>query len=499
MPLCRSGNPHHGYGGDDDNSCKPYGCSWDKVRDLCDDHLKKMRFFTGLNFYDPEWVKLLRQGSQQAMLGVIIASTPRIQNLALLNYSGAYWIGGDYVLEPGHLDCSDMFGTIAKAQTFSIAWIPGLATPTSLSSNCLLSSHFTTLPNLINLRFDLPNEGQELLPQPPRSADVCAWKICRLGITLDQKSLSADGWRDHYKYSRQLSERLHKLRHLDLVIKPVFIGDPWSRDYGEAGGSYANLIEKFLSASIETLTIDTTLLNDQDNQIYESEWHYWRYGGRYNASERYMRWTQELRPIASLTRFTKLRKIVAAQEAFFSVDESFSICELSASIEETEMFDTSCAVDRWVGDMLDNKHKYPNLNTITCWGKSDRWECVFKWDPRLDEESDFPWDDYDSYGYEEDESTEVKTDWTDADGDEEMGGVEDEAKTGNGSDDDDDADKEDEEDMEYDPTEDRPPLGEWKVSFAKATRGSSAVDCTNDVGVDVREEYCYEYSCIRRA
>jgi hypothetical protein len=72
-------------------------------------------------------------------------------------------------------------------------------------------------------------------------------------------------------------------------------------------------------------------------------------------------------------------------------------------------------------------------------------------------------------------------------------------KRWNGSDDDDDANKEDEEDMEYDPTEDRPPLGEWKVSFAKATRGSSAVDCTNDVGVDVREEYCYEYSCIRRA
>jgi hypothetical protein len=200
------------------------------------------------------------------MLGVIIASTPRIQNLELLNYSGAHWIEGDYVLEPGHLDFSDMFRTIAKAQTFSIAWIPGLATLTSLSSNCLLSSHFTTLPDLINLRFDLPNEGQELLPQPPRSADVCASKICRLGVTLDQKSLSADGWRDRYKYSRQLSERLHKLRHLDLVIKPVLIGDPWSRDYGEAGGSYAILIEKFLSASIETFTIDTTLLNNQDNQ-----------------------------------------------------------------------------------------------------------------------------------------------------------------------------------------------------------------------------------------
>jgi hypothetical protein len=150
------------------------------------------------------------------------------------------------------------------------------------------------------------------------------------------------------------------------------------------------------------------------------------------------------------------------------------------------MFDTTCAVDRWVGYMLEDKHKYPNLKTITCWGKSDRWECVFTWDPLLGEESDFPWDDYDSYGSEEDESTEVKTDRTDADGNEEMGGVEDEAKTGNGGDDEEDADKEDEEDMEYDPTEDRPPLEEWKVSFAKATRGSSIVDWNNDVGVDVR-------------
>jgi hypothetical protein len=61
MPSNRHGNPHYGYGGDDDNSCKPYGCGWDKAKDLCDDYLKKMRFFTGLKFYDHEWVKLLRQ------------------------------------------------------------------------------------------------------------------------------------------------------------------------------------------------------------------------------------------------------------------------------------------------------------------------------------------------------------------------------------------------------------------------------------------------------
>jgi hypothetical protein len=79
-----------------------------------------------------------------------------------------------------------------------------------------------------------------------------------------------------------------------------------------------------------------------------------------------------------------------------------------------------------------------------------------------------------------------------------MSGVEDEAKTRDGGDNDEDADEEDEEAMVYDPMEDRLKLEEWKVSFAKATRGSGAVSWSNDVGVDLREEYCYEYSCIRR-
>jgi hypothetical protein len=83
MHSCRRRNPYYGYGGDDDNSCKPYACGWDNVKDLCNGHLNKMRFFTGLKFYDPEWMRLIRQGSQPVMLGVIVACTPRIQHLDL--------------------------------------------------------------------------------------------------------------------------------------------------------------------------------------------------------------------------------------------------------------------------------------------------------------------------------------------------------------------------------------------------------------------------------
>jgi hypothetical protein len=211
-----------------------------------------------------------------------------------------------------------------------------------------------------------------------------------------------------------------------------------------------------------------------------------------------MFWTQLLRPIQSLARFTKLRKIVAAQEAFFSVDESFSFCELFAFIEEIGMVDTTYAIDRWVGFMLENKWKYPKLKTITFWGMSTSrgilYQGVLKRDPRLGEESDFPWDDYDMYGSVEDELGDVKTNYTDEDGDEEMGGIEDEANNRDGNDDADVVDDdEDEEDMESD--RGCPPPEEWKLSFVEATRGSSAVSWSYDVGVDVRREYCYDYSC----
>jgi hypothetical protein len=160
------------------------------------------------------------------------------------------------------------------------------------------------------LRFHLPNGAHDLLPdaiRPPQSADVCASKVRRFGLILDQESLCANAWRDRYNenendddgggrvpvvlYSRKLTERLHKLRHLDLVIESGLIRDDWSRNYGYPKGSYANLIESFLSTSIETLTIDTTLLNDQDIEIHESdEWNYWRY--ECGANERCMRWTR---------------------------------------------------------------------------------------------------------------------------------------------------------------------------------------------------------------
>ena len=86
-----------------------------------------------------------------------------------------------------------------------------------------------------------------------------------------------------------------------------------------------------------------------------------------------MRWTQQLMPIESLTRFTKLRKIVAAQEAFLSVDESFSVCELPASVEEIGISGSTCPIDRWLEWMLENNYKYPNAKIITFLGRTGKW------------------------------------------------------------------------------------------------------------------------------
>jgi hypothetical protein len=159
-----------------------------------------MRFFTGLKFYDPKWMSLVRQGSQLAVIGVILACTPRLQTLELMNYSRRRLREGQYenhhVLEPDHLAFSDMFGNLGKASTFSIAWIPGLANLGSLSSNCLLSSHLITLPNQTRLKFDLQNEQHNDLPlgiRLPQSIHTSASKLRRLEVKLDVESL-CESW-----------------------------------------------------------------------------------------------------------------------------------------------------------------------------------------------------------------------------------------------------------------------------------------------------------------
>jgi hypothetical protein len=154
-------------------------------------------------------------------------------------------------------------------------------------------------------------------------------------------------------------------------------------------------MNKISSPDVEMLVINTSPLNDLEIAVEESDaWYDWRRQQDPWAELRYMRWTQQLTPIESLTPFTKLRKIVAAQEAFFSVDESFSVCELPASVEEIGMVDTTCAIDRWLRWMLENKYTYPNLKIITFWGRSSTWrndfQDIFDWDPRLGNENDFP-------------------------------------------------------------------------------------------------------------
>jgi hypothetical protein len=58
-----------------------------------------------------------------------------------------------------------------------------------------------------------------------------------------------------------------------------------------------------------------------------------------------------LRPIRTLYPFSTLQKLVAAQEAYFSVSEDLLTCELPVSIEELHIMDATCAV-HWYFDQL---------------------------------------------------------------------------------------------------------------------------------------------------
>jgi hypothetical protein len=215
--------PHCGCGGE----CDPHNCGWDNVKELCGVSLKKTRFFTGLNLYDPKWMRLLRQGSQLAMCGVIVACTPQIKFLELKYYSTM----DESDLVPGHLKFSKIFGKLGTARTFSICWIPSLANLESLSSNCLLPSQFLTLPNQSCLKLGLSNKQDGFHAadmQLPRLIDTSASKLRRLETSMDAESLCyhQEGFDEDdnddlpvHAYLRRISARLCNLRHLELEIR----------------------------------------------------------------------------------------------------------------------------------------------------------------------------------------------------------------------------------------------------------------------------------------
>lgn len=419
-------------------------CDWDNIARLCANFLKTTSFSTGPGFNNARWLSLIRVGEQLAVLGIILACTPKLQTLAIDRWSGYYQADWSYDPEPipKSLSFRRMFGTVNRANGFSIFWILGLANLRSFSTNCLIPQQLVALPQVSHLKFGLQDRHVSWVPDAirrsqPLSADSGAEALKRLSITVDVKCLS-EGVRSKnshiYNYTPHLVQCLPNLIHLDLIVSS-------ERCEQMRPGSFDLLTKKFQIHNIETLKIDTSDISRHEVPIYGDYDHDgWTWGD-------FTRWAVQLGSIKDLSRFTKLRKIVVAQRAFFSVDEAFTVCELPTAIEEIGIIETTSAVERWLKHMLHNKWKYLNLKTITFWVQNP-YDFHFKHDVRLGDVNDYPSEDEDS---------------------------EDEKTTGAGSD-----------NEEVDET-DIPPL--WKQEFVNASRDYNLWTELEDAGVDLREKY----------
>jgi hypothetical protein len=92
-------------------------------------------------------------------------------------------------------------------------------------------------------------------------------------------------------------------------------------------GDYQSLIDKFGDMDIEVLNIETFSISYEKSKHYD-DW-YQIYA--------IVPWATTLAPVKDLTLFPKLRKFVAAQEAFSLVDEELAMCRLPHSIAETRI------------------------------------------------------------------------------------------------------------------------------------------------------------------
>jgi hypothetical protein len=156
-------------------------------------------------------------------------------------------------------------------------------------------------------------------------------------------------------------------------------------------GDYQSLIDKFGDMDIEVLNIETFSISYEKSKHYD-DW-YQIYA--------IVPWATTLAPVKDLTLFPKLRKFVAAQEAFSLVDEELAMCRLPHSIAETRIITTTCAVG-WNSSHAEITmfSRLQGLLRITLWMRY-RLDDHFGREYRLGRE--FGWEEYeDGVGKSED-------------------------------------------------------------------------------------------------
>ncbi|KAH4035984.1 hypothetical protein HBI38_178510 [Parastagonospora nodorum] len=152
---------------------------------------------------------------------------------------------------------------------------------------------------------------------------------------MDACSLDSSGSASNnecYEYTVTVLNHFSNLFHPDVILMEE-PSNVWASRWGQDAhvADFQSLVGKFQSAKIETFKLDTSSISDVKALCHDEEDEYddWP-----QPPSMTIRCAMNLGPARNLCAFSNLRKFVAAQNAFFTIDKDLIVCELPASIEE---------------------------------------------------------------------------------------------------------------------------------------------------------------------
>jgi hypothetical protein len=143
-----------------------------------------------------------------------------------------------------------------------------------------------------------------------------------------------------YAHFRTTTRSLASLAHLHLQLTSSF--NEWQAAHLPRV-TYDNIISTLKSKSLEHLSLGVSKLK-----------------GKLTDED----FVDKLRPITTFARLPNLRRFDALEEAFFSVDRNFHVCELPATIQNIGIIDATWACKRYAKHLLDNREKWPALDKV---------------------------------------------------------------------------------------------------------------------------------------
>jgi hypothetical protein len=348
-------------------------CGWKEIVDLCRTFLETTKTETGLSLLDRSWINWLEQRHEPALAGIILFLTPAVRTLTLElqnKGSGRGMDGHRRVFDAEHIELRQLFGTLPEHPEFAIEQVLGLNNVTKLYTAGWVPSSIIALPRLEASKLSLLNHRYSNAPLHLKRHSglgglTLSTTLKRLTVRLDVSiaySAVAPGPNTMHTHLGTTMKGLTSLTHLYLQLTSSFEHS----DIYLPPGTWDKVILTLESNSLLHLMMDASDVDDsiEDYESYEAV-------------------VDSMRPITTLTRLPRLRKLCAPQSAFFSIDHDFEKCDLPMTIETIGIINPSKAANRYAEHILENREKWPHLSIIRLWMDGRHLER----EPRLMEDS----------------------------------------------------------------------------------------------------------------